>query len=362
MEPYSLSVCLPPVHMNSSDSRLNSVLPLVTIAFLSWNRLHYLKATVESAKECIDYPSLEWIVSDNESLEPGLREYIAGLDGIDMKISRTQSHAEAMNELVRVARGRYILIWPEDVQFVKKGPWLAEVIEILESNPWVGSVGINYLRRITNQRLFTAQRWLSWRLILKELFYFRYKFRFPTRLRSSNGFEVRTLGFMWPGICGSGIPTVTRTDIWRNMGGWRVREKRNDKNLLDSSLGAEADMVQRFYERGEPLQQAVLSRPVAADIVTDPIGSKAKVRGTKRYGVYLPPPNGMYYYQVSAEEKSGSESPSLPLSFEACVVPLGFALPFDSDGNLLKADRINLEVVQNILPDSTTDTNPECAQ
>lgn len=45
-------------------------LPKVTFAILSWNRLHYLKATLESALECIQYPNLEWIVSDKDSDMP----------------------------------------------------------------------------------------------------------------------------------------------------------------------------------------------------------------------------------------------------------------------------------------------------
>lgn len=335
--------------MNSHESSSSVGLPLVTIAFLSWNRLHYLRATVESARECIAYPHLEWIISDNESKESGLHDYIAGLDWVDVKISLTQSQAEAMNQLVRIAKGKYILIWPEDVQFVKKGDWLLDVVEVLEKNSWIGSVGLNYLRRITNRRLFTARRWLSWRLILKEIYYFRNKFRFPKRLRSSRGFEMRTVGHMWPGLCGSGIPTLTRTEIWRKMGDWLVREKRTAHNLIDSSLGAEADMVQRFYERGEALQQAVLSCPVAADIVTDPIGSKARVRGGMRYGVYLPPPDGLYYYRINEENVSDLASTTLPQSFEESVIPIGFSLPKDNKGNLLKADHINLDVVQEIV-------------
>jgi len=336
--------------MNLQEHTSSADLPLVTIAFLSWNRLHYLKATVETARECIQYPRLEWVISDNESEEPGLREYIETLDWIDLKICRTQGHAEAMNELISLATGKYIMIWPEDVQFVKKGTWLTDIVDILENNPWVGSVGINYLPKVTNRRLFTMKRWLSWRLILKELFYFGRKFRFPRRLCSSRGFELRTLGHLWPGICGSGIPTLTRTEIWRQIGGWQSREKRSSQNLLDSSLGAEADMVQRFYERGWVLQQAVLSCPVAADIVTDPIGSKAKVRGGKRYGVYMPPPNGLYYYEINEENISDFTPRALPQPFEETVTPIGFSLPMDNEGNLLKADHINLEVVQDILP------------
>lgn len=333
--------------------------PLVTIAILSWNRFHYLKATVESARECIIYPNLEWIISDNESQEPGLSDYISSLDWINVKISRTQSHPEAMNELVRIAKGKYILIWPEDVQFVRKGTWLLDIVEILEKNPWIGSVGINYLRKITNLHLFTIKRWLFWRLFLKELFYFRHKFRLQVRLQSNRGFEIRTLGHLWPGICGSGIPTLTKTKLWRQMGGWRVREKQTEKNLIDSSLGAEADMVQRFYSQGEPFQQAVLSCPVAADIVTDPIGSKAKVRGGKRYGVYLPPPNAPYYYKITNEINFNLDKTKLPLSFEECVIPLGFHLPIDNKGNLLKANHINFKIINDISPVQVVEISKE---
>ncbi len=53
--------------------------PKISIAFLSWNRLHYLRATVLSAKRCVDYPDIEWIISDNESIESGLRSFVDGL-------------------------------------------------------------------------------------------------------------------------------------------------------------------------------------------------------------------------------------------------------------------------------------------
>jgi glycosyltransferase involved in cell wall biosynthesis len=319
--------------------------------------LHYLRATVDSARECIEYPNLEWIVSDNNSVEPGIAEYINSLDWVQKKLFSTQSHAEAMNELVSTARGKYILIWPEDIQFVVKGDWLVDIIEVLEKCNFIGSVGINFLRHSTVKQLFTMQRWLSWRLVAKELYYFRNKFRFQQRLRSRRGFELRTLGHLWPGICGSGIPTLTRTEVWRAMGGWRTLEKRNLQNLLDSSLGAEANMVQRFYENGEPLQQAVLSLSVAADIVTDPIGSKAKVRGDKRYGVYMPPPTGRYYYEINDQCPSRSTSSLLPRPFEDSVKPLGFSLPLDENGNLKKADHINMNVIQEIVSVTTSQEN-----
>ena len=96
--------------------------PLVTIGVLSWNRFHYLRATIESARRCIQYPNIEWIVSDNESEEPGLREYLESLNWIDHKIFKRQTHADAMNQIVAMAKGEYLILWPEDIQFtVRRG-------------------------------------------------------------------------------------------------------------------------------------------------------------------------------------------------------------------------------------------------
>ena len=43
--------------MSDGGTRTDS--PLVTIGVISFNRLHYLRCLLESARECIDYPTLE---------------------------------------------------------------------------------------------------------------------------------------------------------------------------------------------------------------------------------------------------------------------------------------------------------------
>lgn len=324
------------------------IFPKVTIGILSWNRMHYLKATLESAKTCIEYPNLEWIISDNESVERGLRHYIKKQEDIDIKIFKKQTHADAMNELVKVSSGKYILIWPEDVQFVKKGDWLKEIIEILENNKMLGSVGLNFLRRKTYNNIFSLKKWLFWREICKEILYFKFNFRFQKTLISRNGFVIRTLGHVWPGICGSGIPTITKKSIWQELGLWESTEKRSNKNLVDSSLGAEANMVQKFYSNAKPYQQGLLNDSVAADIITDPIGSKAKVRGNKRYGLYLSPRIKPFYYQITELKKKDYTKNKFPKNFEDSVKSTGIKIPFDEDGNLKKAASLNYSIVENI--------------
>ena len=331
--------------MNNKDLK---IFPKVTIGILSWNRFYYLKATLESAKKCILYPNLEWIIIDNLSVEKGLKEYIKKQKGIDLKIFKKQTHADAMNELLKLSSGKYIIIWPEDIQFVKKGDWLKEIIEILENNKMLGSVGLNFLRKKTYHQIFSLKKWFLWRQILKEIFHFKFNFRFQKNLTSTNGFVIKTLGHVWPGVCGSGIPTITRKSIWQELGLWRSTETRNNKNLIDSSLGAEANMVKNFYSNAKPYQQGLLNNSVAADIITDPIGSKAKVRGNKRYGLYSLPKRKPFYYEISTLEKKDYIKNKFPQNFEENIISTGIKIPLDKDGNLIKAQSINYNIVENI--------------
>jgi hypothetical protein len=319
--------------------------PLVTVAVLSWNRLHYLRATLESARRCLAYPNLEWIVSDNESEEPGLRDYLESLTWLDRRLYRRQSHADAMNQILAEARGRYLLLWPDDVQFVVAGSWMSDLIEILEAQPGIGSVSLDALRRQTLQRVFAARAGVGARL--RELYWYRTRFRVPSVFSSNGGFQVRTLGWRASGICGSGIPSLTRTEVWRKLGPWRAA-KRSSTGLKDSSMGAEEDMFARFHLSKMPLQTAIPCLPVAADIVTDPTGCKAKVRGAFRYGVYMPPQSsdGLYYAIRDMQEFAGVLT-GVPLSFAEVVKPLGFHIPTDEYGDRLKS-AINTSVVFDI--------------
>lgn len=270
--------------------------PKVTVAVLSWNRLHYLRATLESARRCIRYPALEWIVSDNESEEPGLSEYLSGLGWVDRLLRRRQSHAEAMNEIVACASGEFLILWPEDVQFVVEGEWLADMVELLAKHPEIGSVNLDALRRGTLERLCAAPGWGDLPRLARELYWHRAWPRRSRSVRSARGLRLLVCDGRLSGVCPSGIPSLTRTETWRRLGPWRASASAAG-NLVDSSLGAETRMLDALYLSRLRLQGAVAWIPVAADIVTDPLGCKAKVRRGRRYGVYMPPQSadGWYY-------------------------------------------------------------------
>lgn len=313
-------------------------LPRVTLGFVSCERGHYLRATLESARECIEYPDLEWIVVDDDSVEPGLKDYLSGCGWVRHKIFHRQTHADAMNQLVAMATGEFILIWPDDVQFITRGDWLKDLVGILMKNNDLGGVGLDAQRLCTLRHIFQPGLLESILRFYKEIRRFGWRRRRRQRkITNGRGYTLWTYGAMGDGVVGSGIPSLMRTSLWRELGPWRAAK--TITSVIDSSLGAEDDMIDRVRKRGLCMQLAIPQIPVAADIINDDIGTKAKVRKGIRYGKYTPPPGGgVYYYKIEPYEKRlKTAREDRPLSFSECVEPIGFEIPKDAAGDRLKA-------------------------
>ena len=310
--------------------------PLVTIGVVSYNRLLYLRAMLESARECITYPSVQWVVVDGCSTEPGLREYLEGLDFLDrLEFVESGLLADALNRIVELADGDVLLTVPEDVQFIVRGAWLADLAELVLEHPRVGHVCIDAQRRSTLRTQFLEAyiRVRGHRLGLP----FRRRYR---RLRTVSGMEFLGYGRTAPAINAGGM-SFSRTEIWRRLGPWRTTMELQLTN--DAGLGTETEMLRRHASSGPKLERFLMRVPVLAQMVTDPRGATAKIRsGNRRYGRYAPPPTGRLYYRVweldEALARFGACDPAAP--FEEIVEPLGFELPIDSAGNLLKVSVI----------------------
>lgn len=325
------------------------IAPLVTIGVVSFNRLHYLKAMVESARRCIEYPNLQWIIVDGNSVEPGLREYIESLDFFEHRVFEDCSHADAMNRILELARGDCMLLLPEDIQFILRGPWMHDLVELVRARERIGHVTFDVQRRVTITRKFQrAYLQVSRRRIVPLPFMPR-----PyTRYRTASGREFLGYGWTRPSINGAGIMSFCRTEIWRRLGPWRARPE--IAAMEDSGLGAEGDMLRRHWASGRKLEAVMMRFPAAADIITDPRGTKARIRfGNRRYGRYAPPPQGDLYYRIWDDAETAAFERLKPApAFEDYVQPLGFDLPLDTDGNLLKVSVINeQEPYQMIAPE-----------
>lgn len=310
--------------------------PLVTIGVLSYNRLHYLRALMASALESVGYPRVQWILVDGGSVEPGLREYIEALDFLDHASFEPCTQAEALNSIVELAEGEFLMLLPEDVQFIARGPWLADMVEIA-SRPEVGHVQFDAQRRQTLRRHFSERPLLVGG---KRVPFVHAR---PRVLRSSSGRRFLGYGGLRDPIGAAGHVTFTRTELRRRLGPWRTRERHHPR---DSGLGAEQDMIDRYERTGMQLEAFLMTVPAVADVVTDPRGTKARIRqGNRRYGRYAPPPEGSeLYYRIREPEELDELARRKPApAFEDVVEPCGFELPLDERGNLRKADVISPE-------------------
>jgi glycosyltransferase involved in cell wall biosynthesis len=109
--------------------------PLVSVCVTSFNRLEYLKQTLESFRKCCTYPNLEYIVVDNCS-DPEVIEYINKLDFIDEKImnERNMGHGYAMNQARRKANGEYYFNLENDWLFFYRSDWLERGVVLFEKD------------------------------------------------------------------------------------------------------------------------------------------------------------------------------------------------------------------------------------
>ena len=99
--------------------------PLVSICVLSFNRVGYLRQTLESFRATCTYPKLEWVVVDNGSTHDTV-SYIESLDWIDKRIMNRKNvgMGHAMNQARRAADGDYFFSLENDWLFFYRSDWL----------------------------------------------------------------------------------------------------------------------------------------------------------------------------------------------------------------------------------------------
>lgn len=322
--------------------------PRVSVGFVSCNRLQYLRAAIQSARRCIQYPNLEWLIVDNASTEPGLRDYVASLDWVDVKVQNKERHPRtehmaALNTIVSRATGEYLVMLSDDIQFIVEGHWMQACVDVLQQHRWITSVALSTLRKTTVDRSYGWRAWLNYRAVASDLKRYGRQFRTRRTIIASDGTAFRSFGFMRPPIDGVGMISVTPISVWKRVGPWQAVAG-DDGDMLDSSGGGEVDMLARAVALGVRGHMVMPIVPVLATILTDDVGTNAKVRGNTRFGDYRPPVSGPFYYRICSEREARDlAARRRPVGFEELIEPIGFALPVDEDGSMRKVS-INTEI------------------
>jgi glycosyltransferase involved in cell wall biosynthesis len=300
--------------------------PKVTIGIIGCNRLHYFRALIESARECIQYDNLEWIVYDNASVEAGMSKYLKTLKFVDDLIVRKErnpatEHISAMNEIVNKATGEYIIFMPDDMQFVLKGEWLHDFVELAETNARVGSVVLNAQRHTTLKKFF--QHSMIDRILRPAQ---------QTKYQTDSGRQFVGYGNTKAGINPAAIGTITKTSIWRELGDWTSSGAQSQQ---DSTGGGEDGMLIRYWKSGMDLDRILPAITPSVSIFAGPRNDQAYVRGNRRYAEYMAPPEGKYYYSILEEKDVSQWNTIYPsLAYEKLAVPIGFEQRMDDIENM----------------------------
>jgi glycosyltransferase involved in cell wall biosynthesis len=288
----------------------------VSIGIVNCNRLHYLRSQLASLIETLagDVAFVrELIIVDNASVEPGTDAYLRDLptigSGCIQHVIRHEQRdpnnefARALNEIVSIAEGDVIIPLQGDSQFIRRG-WLRDALMVVE-RPDCGCVVLDAQRRATHQaaRLVRASR---------EAF----------------------IDLHRPPIAGAG-DVAYRREIIKQVYPWST------ENAAHEVVGdSETKMLQRVraMQLSRSLVSYVLASPAAVQIVTDPRGTNARVRGNRRYGAYWPARDGDMYYRI-VDALPCSPNASYPVTIEDAVklaCPIGWEAPLAPDGSWLK--------------------------
>ena len=109
--------------------------PLVSVCVLSFNRIEYLKQTLDSFRAMCTYPRLEWVIVDNGSTND-VTSYIESLEWLDKRImnSENMGMGYAMNQARRAAGGEYFFSLENDWLFFYRSDWLERGVMMFEKD------------------------------------------------------------------------------------------------------------------------------------------------------------------------------------------------------------------------------------
>ena len=279
----------------------------VTFGIVNCNRLFYLKACLSSLLESTkSYENKEIIVVDNASIEEGTQQYLDEIERIGIKTG--------LNKIVEMSKGEIICPLSGDLQFGIKDNWLPEYLEVFKKRSDVGSV------------MLDAQRGLT-----------------ISREHRTDCVETQNLVFQKnlsrPPIATSGNSLFLKKRL-ESVGPW-CEDNKNHEGTDDSETKMLKSTMEFLKKTGQKWHQYQPNIPATIMISNDPRGTNARIRGEKRYGLYVSGKGeeGQYYKMKlfsDFKENLNNDGMLLPVGYEKFASPIGWDLPLDKNGNLKK--------------------------
>jgi len=296
----------------------------VTFGIINYNRLYYLKSCAESLMESVsDYENVEFICIDDNSKEPGTKQYLKSLKKRGWTVINQEEYrktrklitdeyndtthmnafSDALNIILRKSTGELFIPLQGDIEFVRKG-WLSCYVKLFEERENVGCVLLDAQRKVRLENSTFTDKFVT----------------------EENVFAVD----LKRKVSGAG-DVVYRTSAIKDLGGWNSSPESNARGYTATS---ETDFTYRIHtEYGNFIKVYVPFKPPAIVILTDKSGTNARVRGGKRYGNYWQAKDNKYYRWV----KSKWENKDRPQSIEELASTNGnWEMPIDEEGNLIK--------------------------
>jgi hypothetical protein len=288
----------------------------VSFGIINHNRLFYLKSCAESLmKSVADYPDTEFICIDDNSKEPGTKEYLKSLEDRGWVVVNQQDYrddpknnikqikdvidafSESLNIFNNLATGELIVPLQGDTQFIRKN-WLSDYVSLFKERDDVFNIMLDAQRKVR----------------LKNCSFNK------TKINNSI-FAIQS-----GRIIGGAGDCVMRKEYVDEMGGWHVGLENNAEDIFTL-------MANNIFPDKKPYCPWL---PVSIAIYTDPRGTNGRVRGNKRYGLYWEALKDDMYYEW-LDESSLEKSENHPYSIEDVVMANGeWKLPIDENGNWKK--------------------------
>ena len=294
-----------------------SDLPLVTFGFVNCNRLYYLKSCLETFLKCTeDYSNKEIIVVDNASVEKGTDEYLDDLKKRNIKVFKQEKrdtrneYARALNTIVENSTGDFIAPLAADMQFTLSSGWLSEYVKFfMKYKEIIGCIGFDAQRkvRLGNHRLSKPQG--------DDFKFVAVIDKNPIMGAANSMYSREIINVMYPWDC--------------------------DNDAHEGGGDSETKMLSKITAYVKERNKALVH---VAPIVSPSIGiynekgDNARVRGDKRYGIYVKPTKNHEYYEIHDYEHLLKQSAdrTVPFSIEELAKAIDWNLPMGANGNWIK--------------------------